>query len=356
MKAFDFFCGSGGLTRGLTDAGIKVLAGFDCDTECRKAYEHNNPGARFIAMDIRDITVAELRRRARTRTFKDMLFAGCAPCQPFSTQQKMEVHVGDATLLAHMGRLVEEAKPGFVLMENVPGLARVPGYSTFRRFLSVLERNGYKYAFDVLDAKYFGVPQNRRRLVLMASRTSEVSLPKPLHGPTLRPFMTVRRAISHFPAIKAGEVHADIPNHVTASITPLNIKRLKHTPHDGGDRRSWPKDLRLECHSGEYKGHTDVYGRMAWDAPAPTLTGRCHSISNGRYGHPTQDRAISLREAAAIQTFPDGYTFFGSNKHTAQQIGNAVPVKLAARLGKHIRLLADDSGLTRCRTKRKKRR
>ena len=129
--------------------------------------------------------------------------------------------------------------------------------------------------------------------------------------------------------------------HAAAALTEINIKRLKATPQNGGDRRSWPAELVLRCHKECLNGHTDVYGRMAWNEPAPTLTGRCHSISNGRYGHPEQDRAISLREAASLQTFDDSYVFYGSNKHVAQQIGNAVPVKLGEVLGRHILTLAD---------------
>ena len=230
--------------------------------------------------------------------------------------------------------LVEEALPEYVLVENVPGIVRVPGFSTFRRFLKMLNTNDYKYVCMVLDAKYYGVPQNRRRQVLLASRHRQPPPFEPKYGNQHRPFKTVRQAISHFPAIAAGERHPEAPNHVAASITELNLERLRLTPHDGGDRRSWPDHLRLECHTGNYKGHTDVYGRMRWDKPAPALTGRCISISNGRYGHPEQDRAISLREAAALQSFPDGYVFFGNNTVIARQIGNAVPVRLAEQIRK----------------------
>jgi DNA (cytosine-5)-methyltransferase 1 len=336
IRGFDFFCGAGGLTRGLCDSGIKVIAGFDSDEQCRLSYEKNNRGVKFIAKDIRDITVAELRKLAGVKSFRDMLFAGCAPCSPFSQQRKSEKRSRDATLLTEFGRIVERAKPGYVLIENVPGIANVPGYSTFRRFLRVLEVNGYKTKCAVLDAKGFGVPQNRRRLVLIAALRRRASLPRPRYGPGLRPYKTVRDAISHFPSVRAGKRHSKVKNHVAASITPINLKRLRSTPHDGGDRRSWPKALRLLCHGGDHTGHTDVYGRMSWDLPAPALTGRCHSISNGRYGHPTQNRAISLREAAALQSFRDTYKFFGSNKHIALQIGNAVPVRLAEELGKHL--------------------
>jgi len=340
MLAFDFFCGSGGLTRGLLDAGIKVIAGFDSDEKCRQSYESNNAPARFVRGDIRELSVADLKEYSKDTPFGEMLFAGCAPCQPFSQQVKNAECRQDATLLSEFGRLIEATLPGQVLMENVPGIARVKGNSTFKRLLRLLEENDYQYVYDVIDAKQFGVPQKRRRLVLIALRHVQPSMPRVKYGAGALPFRTVRQAISHFPPIAAGEVHPDVANHVAASITPLNLKRLHRTPHDGGDRRSWPKSLRLECHTGNYGGHTDVYGRMAWDAPAPTLTGRCHSISNGRYGHPMQDRAISLREAAALQSFPDSYAFHGSNKHIALQIGNAVPVKLAEAMGTHIQVLA----------------
>jgi DNA (cytosine-5)-methyltransferase 1 len=339
MPAFDFFCGAGGLTRGLLDAGIRVLAGFDRDGKCKQSYETNNQGVKFVEGDVRDVTLTELKRQARGKPFSEMLFAGCAPCQPFSKQNKNGSSRHDATLLLEFGRLVEEALPGQILVENVPGMARVKGNSTFRRFLRLLEVNGYQYEFDILDAKEYGVPQTRRRMILIAMQGIRPTIPKPTHGRNLLPYRSVRNAISHFPPIKAGERHLIIPNHSTASISPLNMERLHSTPHDGGDRRSWPRHLRLACHNGNYEGHTDVYGRMSWNNPASTLTGRCNSISNGRYGHPTQDRAISLREAAALQSFPDGYVFFGSQKHVALQIGNAVPVRFAEVLGKHILIL-----------------
>jgi len=336
LQAFDFFCGAGGLTRGLLDAGIKVIAGFDCDEKCRMTFESNNRRVRFINEDIRNVAPEYLVELAGKGTFDRILFAGCAPCQPFSKQRKGDGKFHDARLLSEFGRLVKSVLPGWVLIENVPGIARVQGASTFRRFLRTLEDCGYDFVFDVIDAKHYFVPQTRRRLVLIGSRLVKPSLPKPKSGTEYRPLITVRQAISHFPRINAGESHPAVPNHVAASITLLNLERMKHTPHDGGDRRSWPDRLVLDCHKGNYSGHTDVYGRMFWDMPAPTLTGRCNSISNGRYGHPDQDRAISLREAAALQTFPDGYIFYGSQKDIALQIGNAVPVRLAEELGKHI--------------------
>lgn len=195
---------------------------------------------------------------------------------------------------------------------------------------------GYDIAEGVLDAKDFGVPQRRRRYVLIAVRGKPAKLPEPAFGPGLQDYVTVRDAISHYPPIRAGELNRLVPNHEAAAISEINLQRLMSTPHDGGDRRAWPPQLLLDCHKGDHDGHTDVYGRMRWDKPAPTLTGKCHSISNGRYGHPSQDRAISLREAASLQTFSDSYVFHGLKEHIARMIGNAVPVKFGEALGRHI--------------------
>lgn len=346
VSAFDFFSGVGGLTRGLLDAGIRVIAGFDCDGKCRQSYGNNNPGAKFVETDIHKITLNDLKRYARGEPLNKMLFAGCAPCQPFSKQIGHGESHHEATLLAEFGRLIEGALPGQILMENVPGIARIKGNSTFRRFLRMLEKNRYQYEYCILDAKKYGVPQNRRRIILIAMKGVKPTLPKPTHGPGRLPYRTVRDAISHFPPLRTGETDPAVPNHCAASVSAVNLERLHYTPQDGGDRRSWPSRLRLACHIGNHKGHTDVYGRMSWDAPAPTLTGRCNSISNGRYGHPAQDRAISLREAAALQSFPDGYVFFGSQNHVALQIGNAVPVRLAEALGKHILILRSGDNLS----------
>jgi DNA (cytosine-5)-methyltransferase 1 len=341
MKALDFFCGAGGLTRGLLDAGIEVMAGIDIDPNCADTYVKNNPGAKFIHGDISTMNADSLRKLLGNADPADLLIAGCAPCQPFSKQRKPKQanaknrlrRQSDAKLLGELCRIIEIIKPAHVLVENVPGLTRIPGFSTYRRFIRMLETNGYVIDEGVLDAKYYAVPQTRRRFVLMASRVKKVQLPEPTHGPDRLPFTTVRETISHYPPIAAGTRSALIPNHVAACLSELNLTRIASTPPDGGDRRTWKKSLVLECHKGDYEGHSDVYGRMFWSRPAPTLTSKCNSLSNGRYGHPEQNRAISLREAASLQTFPDSYVFHGLDQQIARQIGNAVPVVFAKALG-----------------------
>ena len=189
---------------------------------------------------------------------------------------------------------------------------------------------------SVLNSKDYGVPQNRKRLILIASREFIPEEPPHTHGDGLLPYETVRNAIERFPAINAGEINNEFYNHQSSALSALNLRRIIATPHDGGSRLDWPQDLVLNCHNGGYRGHTDVYGRMMWDEVSPTLTSKCFSLSNGRFGHPEQNRAISLREAASIQSFDDNYCFFGSVQEIGKQIGNAVPVLLAQRIGEYI--------------------
>ena len=340
LNTIDVFCGAGGLTRGLMNAGLDVVAGFDSDVELRDSYERNNPGAVFTHADVRDITADDILDSGSVSSGDDLVLVGCAPCQSFSTLIRERRSRPDARLLGEFGRLVEAVGPAVVVMENVPGIARVPGRSTYRRFIRTLEGCGYAVDAAILNAKDFGVPQNRRRLVLLASRIFEPSLPQPTHGRCAHEYETVRRTISAYPALNAGEKHPAVPNHTASSLSELSLKRIRATAHDGGSWRSWPKELWLDCHIRSPEGHSDVYGRLRWDTPAPTLTSRCTSISNGRYAHPVQDRGITLREAAALQSFPDDYVFYGTHSSIARQIGNAVPVKLAEAIGQQILRLA----------------
>lgn len=340
MIAIDLFCGAGGLTRGLRNAGIGVILGIDNNEECRLTYELNNRPAEFLCSDLRDVEAKDVSRRLAGRSKVPLLLAGCAPCQPFSTHKRSAESDDESKLLREVARMTQALNPEWVFIENVPGLARVKGNSTYRRFKSALREQGYVFADGTVDAKWFGVPQNRRRLVLIASRVGEPSLPEPTHGKGKKSYHTVRAAIGHLPRLAAGERDPGIPNHFAADLTEVNLNRLRLTPVDGGGRLDWPDSVGLQCHK-ERTGHEDVYGRMRWDAPAPTLTCRCFSISNGRYGHPDQDRAISLREAASLQSFPEEYQFFGpSQRSLGAQIGNAVPVSLAEAIGRHILALA----------------
>lgn len=335
IVAFDVFCGAGGVTYGLRKAGIKVTVGVDSDENCRLTFTQNNPGVKFLAMDINELSTRTLIANApEIRDGDFLLLAACAPCQPFSSHNRNREESNDRAALGHVERLVREMRPDFLFIENVRGLQKVPGHSAFRRLMGTLASLRYKTKFSVLDAARYGVPQHRMRLVLTASLYGDAPWPAWVHGiePGLLPFMTVHNAIAKYPPLRAGEEHPTIPNHIAAKLAENNARRIAATPGDGGSRLDWPKNLVLECHK-KHDGHPDVYGRLRWNSLAPTLTTKCTSLSNGRYGHPEQDRAISAREAAALQSFEDSYIFYGGILHITRQIGNAVPPRLAERFG-----------------------
>ena len=333
IVCIDLFCGAGGLTRGLRDAGIRVVKGVDVDETAKETYERNNPGAEFVQTDIRKISPDDILGGV-DRSGRLML-AGCAPCQPFSAQNPNTRKKDERTSLIHsFGSLVSKILPDFVMIENVPGFRKASN-PYHAMFVTMLEELGYVFDEDVLNAAAYGVPQTRSRYVLVASRLGPIRLPEQTHGPSKLRFRTVRDKISHLPEIAAGEISAEIINHSSSKLSKVNTRRIRRTSHDGGSRTGLPPSLRLPCHV-RHSGHTDVYGRMWWDRPSPTLTCKCTSLSNGRFGHPEQDRAISVREAALIQTFPANYVFYSGHTANTRHIGNAVPVLLAKRIGQAV--------------------
>lgn len=335
MNAIDFFCGGGGMTKGLLNAGINVVCGLDFNANCQDTYELNNH-IPFLNQNIIDVTKNDLFSQFPIlEDINNLLMVGCAPCQPFSKLNPRDpnCHVS-VNLLNEFGRLIKEIHPAHILMENVAAISK-RGNTVLSTFTNMLENEGYMYDCGVINAKNYGVAQNRNRYILIASRLFRPRIPPKTHGPNLLPYVTVRDVIQHYPAIQAGENSDEVPNHRAARISDLNLQRIAATPHDGGSRTDWPPELWLECHNN-FTGHTDVYGRMFWDRVAPTLTSKCISLSNGRFGHPEQNRAISLREAAALQSFSDDYIFEGSQAEIAKQIGNAVPVLLAQYMGAYI--------------------
>lgn len=345
MIAVDFFCGAGGFTRGLLNIGISVVLGTDREEAFRQTYEVNNSPAKFLAKDIRHLKTDNLAAVINGVPRKDLLFVGCAPCQPFTKQRRDYSKTEERTLLLEFARLIADLRPGQLVIENVPGLTKVSGFSTYRRFLNILKELKYKIAEGIIDAKNYGVPQTRRRYIMIAAKDMEPSLPSPTHGTRCSPYVTVRDAIAGYPSLPSGATHLYVRNHTAAILSSVNLRRIRQTPRDGGGRAKWPEELILKCHSGNHTGHSDVYGRMWWDRPAPALTCRFRSISNGRYGHPEQDRAISLREGAKLQSFDDSFVFYGNSQESlAEQIGNAVPVRLAEAIGKHILHLRKTAG------------
>lgn len=338
IEVVDFFCGCGGTSAGLQDSGMKILAGVDNDFDAGRTFAKNFREAKFILTDIRDLKHLDLPLASPESRKRPLLFSACAPCQPFTKQRTTRDREDQrATLLDAIHPIIEVFRPSYVLLENVAGIQNVDRKTaTVDAFIRLLESLGYKYDTGMLKAQDFGVPQHRRRFVLLASLLGPIKLPEATHGPgTANPELeTVWKWIKGLPSLEAGQRCKKITNHWAANLSQLNLERIRATP-PGCGRESWPEHLRLDCHKN-YQGHTDVYGRLRKDRPAAALTTRCISLSNGRYGHPEQHRALSVREAARLQTFDDSFEFFGSMGSMARQIGNAVPVKLANAIGKHV--------------------
>lgn len=314
---------------------MEIVMGLDIDVDSAQSFQRNFPKANFIVGDIRDIDTESLRPLIGNRT-DPLLFCGCAPCQPFSKQNRHQSQKDPRRdLLAEFSRFVSAWLPDYVFIENVPGMQKIKGKNgPFNKFKALLRELGYSYSSDVVSAMSYGVPQTRKRLILVAQRSGFISLPPASHGPDKLPFSTVRDFISHLPPIAAGEVHPDDPDHQAAALSPINLQRIAATP-EGGGRECWPEHFQLDCHK-DHSGHSDVYGRLAWDRLASGLTTRCISYSNGRFGHPEQNRALSVRETALIQTFPENYSFAGNLASRARQIGNAVPPAMARAIGAHL--------------------
>ncbi len=336
VSAVDLFCGAGGLTYGLRRAGIRVEAGIDIDEQAEHAFRVNNPGVEFLRWDVSRKYCPSIAKLFRPGAIR--LLAGCAPCKPFSRLTNGGGPHEDWNLLDNFGRYVRGLLPELVTMENVPELAD-RGSEVFERFVGVLRSCGYHTDWKVVRCEDYGVPQSRRRLVLLASRISEIHVPNGGQRSPSR-WKTVRDAIDGLSPLSSGEEDPKDPLHAAVRLTPVNLKRVRATPHDGGTRRSWPKRLVLACHQRSTgKSYGSIYGRMWWDRPGPTMTTLCYGLGNGRFGHPEQDRAITLREAALLQSFPDSYEFWPPDRELnrnsiGRMIGNAVPPKLARALGK----------------------
>jgi DNA (cytosine-5)-methyltransferase 1 len=330
----DLFCGAGGLTHGLIAAGVRVVAGVDFDKACEHPYTANHEGVAFHRYDVAKLEASEIEKWFGDATVR--VLAGCAPCQPFSSYSRRYETVGTErwSLLNHFGRLVKATKPDIVTMENVPTVTK---HTVFDDFVATLKEHGYKVWFDVIDCAEYGLPQRRRRTVLLASLHGEIEL----RSPNVSESKTVEDVLKGLPVLRHGGSNKEDPLHMASKLAPLNLKRINaSTP--GGSWRDWPKHLIAKCHlkkTGEtYPG---VYGRMKWEEPAPTLTTQFYGFGNGRFGHPSQARAISLREGAILQGFPQDYSFVPDGepiqfKVLGRLIGNAVPVDLGRVIGESI--------------------
>ena len=340
----DLFCGAGGLSHGMKLEGFHIAVGVDLDPACKFPFETNN-GAEFLEQDVSRLTgstITALHGKTKTR-----ILVGCAPCQPFSRYAQGRPENEKWNLLKEFGRLIKTSEPDIVSMENVPGLQNFKRSDVYANFLKILQNHGYEVSSDVVYCPDYGIPQTRSRLVLLASRLGKISLIAKTHSPSN--YATVRQTIGHLRPVSAGESDPRDPLHRARGLNETNMKRML-AAKEGGTWREWDEELRLKCHSCEKgDGYVSVYGRMKWDEPSPTMTTHCTGFGNGRFGHPAQDRAITLREAAMLQSFPQNYAFVPEGEippfHAISRlIGNAVPVTLGRVIGKSIRAHLSDLG------------
>ena len=327
-SVIDIFCGAGGLSHGFKLEGFPIACGIDIDNNCRHAFEKNNATS-FITHDLANFSGSMLASKFHHGAATKIL-VGCAPCQPFSpyNQKKENPQWG---LVGKFANIIKEARPEIVSMENVPHLLKFKNGSIFSYFINTLEKTGYALWYGVVNSADYGVPQSRKRLVLLASLLGDIELEKPTH--CSKDYLTVKHAIGNLPALDAGKADKNDALHRSADLLNINLKRIRSS-RPGGTWKDWSESLQLSCHRRLGDGYKTVYGRMEWDKPSPTLTAGFYKYSCGRFGHPEQDRAISIREGALLQTFPKDYDFFPPDKKfsldsLARMIGNAVPVNLA---------------------------
>ena len=329
IEAIDLFSGIGGLTYGLSQTGIKVLAGIDNDESCEYSFVKNND-SKYICADISKYDFEDVKKMYSNDSIK--VLVGCAPCQPFSSHAfKTRKNGRDDrwNLLDHFVRAIKTIQPDIVSMENVPGVIVT---DVFENFVKQLKKEGYSVDYKAVYAPDYGVPQNRRRLILLASRLGEIKVPKETHSK--ENYVTVKDIIKGLPEIKAGQVHQLDRIHQSKNLDPINIKRIQQSK-PGGTWKDWEKKLLPDCYKKDSgQTYTSVYGRMRWEGVSPTITTQFGSYGSGRFGHPEQDRALSIREGALLQTFPITWNFgnFPASK-LCRQIGNAVPPQLGVVIG-----------------------
>jgi DNA (cytosine-5)-methyltransferase 1 len=345
IKAIDLFCGIGGMTHGLINSGIEVVAGFDIDKTCKYGYEINNKGAKFYSEDIKKLNYLEISKLYKNADIR--ILVGCAPCQPFSkhTQKIKNRNEDDKwSLLKHFGEIIKSVKPEIISMENVPQLRFTEVYQDF---LKVLVDNNYFYKTKIVYCPNYGIPQTRSRLVLLASKFAEIEL---LSETTKKEdHKTVRDTIENLEKIDNGQSSESDALHKSSKFTAINLERIKQSTQ-GRTWRDWDESLLLKCHQKETGStYPSVYGRMNWDKPSPTITTQFYNYGTGRFGHPEQNRAISLREGALLQTFPQDYKFYDEKKmkktntrKLGVHIGNAVPPQLGFVIGKSILIHLED--------------
>jgi len=344
--AIDVFGGCGGSGIGFRRVGFDILAAIENDPYAAKSYERNI-GVEPIVRDVCDVTGRELLKETGLARGELTALIGCPPCQGFTSHRRDTARGRDPrnVLLGEYVRLVRALRPQFVVFENVPGLVKGPSRWRFEIAVRELRALGYELTYEVVQSADYGVPQFRKRLLVIGASEYVPVLPEPTHGDPesksvrrgeRKRWVTVRDAIGGLRRLRSGEADPKDALHVARNHSDLNLRRLREIPHDGGSRDSLPAELVLACHK-DHEGHYDVYGRMSWDRPAPTLTSGCTNITRGRFAHPVQDRAITVREALLLQGFPKYAWLAGGIEEQSLQVGNAVPPPLAAAAARAVR-------------------
>lgn len=345
-KCIDSFSGAGGLCLGLIEAGFDVLYSFDIDSKSIATINANSKyfkGHKAEVRDIYDISPLKLLQDINLKSGELDLLAGGPPCQGFSIQR-----IGSD--IDERNHLVEEyisqviaINPKMFMLENVPGIEGKRGLTILQKALEIVAESGYFIHKQILDAQDYGVPQRRRRVVIVGERKDH-TVPIFKYPTLCKHRVTVREVIGHLPIPpEDGSEHPTLSLHRRDRLSAKNIERLQHL-QPGQGRNFLPQNLLADCHkvSSNVIGHRNVYGRMPWDDVAPTITARFDSFTRGMFGHPEQNRSISLREGALLQTFPKDFKFVGNKVEIARQIGNAVPVLMAKQIGLQIKKCLDE--------------
>lgn len=338
FTCIDSFCGAGGLGLGLQRAGFKILFSFDIDQKCIDSIKKNTSYFSHEAeqADIADMLNGNLLKKCNLRRGELFLLAGGPPCQGFSVQRRGEDNDSRNELVLKYGQLINELFPCYFVMENVSGIAGKRGKTILEELISYVEAIGYRVYIKLLDAQEYGVPQRRKRYILVGVRSD---INKKYEFPTTTDKrITVRDTIGFLPVPpEDGSEHPEYPLHRRDKLSKKNLERI-NAIGEGQGRDDLPQNLLADCHKIDSSiiGFRNVYGRMAWDEVAPTITARFDSFTRGKFGHPDQPRSISLREGALLQTFPLDFVFEGNKVDVARQIGNAVPPILGEKIGKSI--------------------
>jgi DNA (cytosine-5)-methyltransferase 1 len=350
----DLFSGCGGVTQGFKNHGYRVLAAIELDPVIAKTYKQNHPKVVLYEEDIRNVDPRKVLEKIKLKAGDLTVLSACAPCQPFSRQNKTAKEDDRTKLILEVLPFVESFRPKFIIMENVPGLNKGKNKVILDELIKSLREDHHYKVFGpfIVDAVNYGIPQFRKRLILLCSRDDVVlSIPEATHFSLKEAektgkerWHTVHDAFIGIPKLASGQTSKSDPLHHARKHTPLNLERLSYISKNGGSRKDLPERLQLACHKNKKDvGYNDVYGRMNFGEPANTLTTGCTNLTKGRYAHPTANRAITPREAARLQTFSDQYKFSGNYDQISTQIGNAVPVKLAEVFAKYFSELSDNT-------------